>query len=322
MSESISGAPDPVRLSLEAESAKWFTRSLISGGVVAFGCLLEIWETAISVRNWFRARRDLTIKEDPKSWGIPIAAFGLLLVVWGIVAEVTYEGLASNADARLRAHESDVLSIAEANTAAADKKSGEAEKTAGELTKEAVQLRKDAEDERIARVEIEASVAWRDLTIKQKMEMGKRLRDLHPSEAITIWFSAGDAEGSHFASDIAEMLREAKMYVFPPRPLAPPERQTARVIDPIGRWATGVEVSSTSDPACRSLANAITEELEEYGFDAKTINSDAADGIRKSIGLPNVAIAVVARPNGPQGQAKLRAQAEKKQKTSNQAKKR
>src|ERR1035438_7538125 len=102
---STSVAPDPVRLSLEAENAKWFGRSLISGGIVAFGCLLEIWETAISVRNWFRARSGLAVKENPKSWGIPIAALGLLLVVGGIVAEVTYEGLSSNADARLRAHE-------------------------------------------------------------------------------------------------------------------------------------------------------------------------------------------------------------------------
>ena len=79
ISESISEAPDPVRLALGVESAKWFGRSLISGGVVAFGCLLEIWETAVSVRNWFRARSGLAVKENPKSWGIPIAALGLLL---------------------------------------------------------------------------------------------------------------------------------------------------------------------------------------------------------------------------------------------------
>jgi hypothetical protein len=90
ISASNSDAPDPVQLLLEAESAKWFGCSLVSGGVVAFGCLLEIWETTVSVRNWFRAKRDLSIKENPKSWGIPIAAFGLLLVVGGIVAEVTY----------------------------------------------------------------------------------------------------------------------------------------------------------------------------------------------------------------------------------------
>src|ERR1035441_1763369 len=87
ISESISGVPDPVRLSLEAESAKWFRYVLISGGAVAFGCLLEVWETAISLRNWSRARRGLEVNENPRSWGIPIAAFGLLLVIGGVVAE-------------------------------------------------------------------------------------------------------------------------------------------------------------------------------------------------------------------------------------------
>src|ERR1017187_1339146 len=86
ISESISEAPDPARLSLEAESARWFRDLLISGGVVALGCLLEIWETAVSLRNWFRARRGLEVSENQSSWGIPVAALGLLLVVSGVVS--------------------------------------------------------------------------------------------------------------------------------------------------------------------------------------------------------------------------------------------
>jgi hypothetical protein len=303
MSESISGAPDPVRLSLEAESAKWFTRSLISGGVVAFGCLLEIWETAISVRNWFRARRDLTIKEDPKSWGIPIAAFGLLLVVWGIVAEVTYEGLASNADARLRAHESDVLSIAEANTAAADKKSGEAEKTAGELTKGAAQLRKDAEEEHLARVKIEAAVGWRSLSDKQKRDIGAALASFGPRASVSIWFNASSTEAEMFANDIAEALRSGRITTSAP----------GGIIE-IKSVHTGVIIQSTKAPAAIEFAAALIKELTSRGFDVKRQTDPPFDPKPE----PIIWVNVEARPRGPQGEYKLQAERDAK-KSKNKA---
>jgi hypothetical protein len=287
-----------VRLSLEAESAKWFGRSLISGGVVAFGCLLEVWETAVSLRNWFRARRGLEVKENPKSWGIPIAALGLLLVVGGIVAEVAYEGLASNADARLRAHESDVLSAAETNA-------GEANERAGNAEERAAQLSKDVEAEHLARVRIEAGVQWRHLSKAQEDGMSKRLRLLRSTVAVTVWFSAGDAEGSGFAADIAGMLREANLRVLPPRTLQPPGPENGTFNDPIGHWETGVEVESTDDPPSVALADAIINELEHGGFNVEKIQSDAPASLVKQFG-PNVILGVVSRPNGPQGEAKLR----------------
>lgn len=126
ISDSISGSPDPARLTLEAESAKWFRDLLISGAVVALGCLLEIPETAISIRKWFKARRGIEVNENPRSWAIPIAALGLLLVIGGVVAEVAYEGLSSNADAKLRSHESEILSAAEKETDVAVKQGGDA----------------------------------------------------------------------------------------------------------------------------------------------------------------------------------------------------
>jgi hypothetical protein len=139
---------DPVRLKLAAESAKWFRDLLISGGIVAFGCLLEIWETAVSLRKWFRARRGFEEKENPRSWGIPIAAIGLLLVVGGVVGEVVYEGLSSNADAKLQSHESNVLSVAEITAS-------QAQERAAVNEKEAARLRKQAEDEALTRATLE-----------------------------------------------------------------------------------------------------------------------------------------------------------------------
>ncbi len=167
-----------------------------------------------------------------------------------------------------------------------------------------------AEKERLARVKIEANVAWRHLSDKQVTDIARRLHNLHSREAITVWFSAGDAEGARFAADIAEMLREGKMFVYPPRPLAPPTPETVSITDPIKPYETGVLVESTNDPASRSLAEGIVEELRNAGFDAKTVESDAPAAVAKDIGLPNIVVGVAGRPNGPQGEYNLEAEKE------------
>lgn len=110
---------------------------------MAFGCLLEIWETAVSIRNWLRARKGLELNENPKSWAIPIAAIGLLLVIGGVVAEVAYEGLSSNADAKLRSHESEVLSTAETKAGDADERASLADDRAGQALKEQERLKNE-----------------------------------------------------------------------------------------------------------------------------------------------------------------------------------
>lgn len=197
--------PDRTRTTLEAESAKWFLRVLVSGGVVAVGCLLEVWETYDTLRNWWRARKNLDPIDNPKSWKIPLAAFGLILVIGGIVAETAYEELASNVDARLRSHESDMISAAERATAVADGKAGDAEKEAG-------QLKKDAESERLKRVELEVELAKmkapRKLTKAQYRELVKALKPF-PGTEITIDFSFIDGEARALMDQLWAALREA-----------------------------------------------------------------------------------------------------------------
>lgn len=111
-------APDPERLRLEAESAKWFRGVWICGVAVAIGCALEVWETCITLISWRRHKRKLPpLKENPGSWRIPMAALGLLLVIGGVAGETIFEVLVSNSDAAIRAHESDVLTRAETREA-------------------------------------------------------------------------------------------------------------------------------------------------------------------------------------------------------------
>jgi hypothetical protein len=156
-------------------------------------------------------------------------------------------------------------------------------------------------------IEIEAGAAWRHLTSKQKMDISKRLRDSRPSSEVTMWFFQGDAEAWNFAVDIVEMLREAKISTFPPREFGPliPTGKTFSINDSLQGSATGIKITSTTDTASLSLASAITRELNNCGFDAKIIKSDGPTSLATKIG-PNVIVAVLARPNGPQGEAKLR----------------
>jgi hypothetical protein len=105
-----SANPDPIRFSLERKSAEWFTWLVVSGGVVALGCILEVWETYVSLLGWRRKRKDRPHNDNPRSWRVPMAAVGLLLVIVGVVGETVFEVLVSNADAAIRTHESDVLS--------------------------------------------------------------------------------------------------------------------------------------------------------------------------------------------------------------------
>ena len=195
---------------------------------MALGCLFEIWETYDTFRNWWRARNNLDPIENPKSWKIPLASFGLILVIGGIVAETAYEGLASNTDARLRSHESDIISAAEKATAVADGKAGEAEK-------EAAQLKKEAESERLKRVELEVELtkmkAPRKLTKAQYRELVKALKPFQGTE-ITIDFSFIDGEARGLMDQLWAALREAKWKVMFDSP--PPYGVSSDTVNTLG----------------------------------------------------------------------------------------
>jgi hypothetical protein len=312
---------DSVRLNLEATSEYWFSFVKYAGYAVAIGCAMEAPETFVLMKRWWLLRfRDIEredTKEDKKRWIVPLAAIGLFIIVIGIIVETYCEGKVSDIDAAIRGHESDVLSAAEAKTALADNKACDAETKAGELEKVAAQLRKDAEAERLARAQIEASVAWRRLSDQQKSDIGARLRGRRDSQVVSVWFLSADAEGSNFAADIAEMLRNANLRVLPPRPMAPQmQGKGVTTADPIDRWMTGVEVESTADTASLSLADALVKELNAAGFDAQTFgtSNDAPKALEKDLG-PNIVLSVAPRPKGPQGEYKLlQAEREAKQK--------
>jgi hypothetical protein len=125
---------DKVRLSLESSSSYWFTWVKYAGYAVAIGCALEAPETFVVIRRWtairFRDEEQDETREEKRSWIVPLAAVGLLIIVMGIVVETFAEGKVSDFDALLRAHESDQLSAAEREAAEAIRDAGTARDSA------------------------------------------------------------------------------------------------------------------------------------------------------------------------------------------------
>jgi hypothetical protein len=125
---------DPVRISLEASSASWFSWVKYAGYAVALGCLMEAPETLVTLQKWWLLRfRDVDLEEtkaEKTSWIIPSAAVGLVLIVLGIVLETYAEGKVSDVDALLRAHESDKITAAEAEAVSAIREAGSAKDSA------------------------------------------------------------------------------------------------------------------------------------------------------------------------------------------------
>jgi hypothetical protein len=141
----FNGSPNPVdtvRLGFEASSAFWFSIVKYAGYAVAFGCALEAPETITILKRWSLLRFKGTDREeaieDRRSWIVPLAAFGLLIIVAGIVVETYAEGRVSDIDALLRAHESDKITTAEEDAAAAIREAGSAANSADRANDSAV----------------------------------------------------------------------------------------------------------------------------------------------------------------------------------------
>lgn len=303
------------RKNLDADSEMWFHLLVASTVVVGIGLLFEFPEVKHEWQKWWRNRPSKTkwLVPKPDRNRIPLwSMIGFVLVMGGVAAEGIFEGCMGIADTKLRNFDKQSITDTELKAARLGNSTQEL-KTAAEVAKG------QAESERLARVKIEASVAFRRLTDIQKVEMGSQLRRM-PPEPITVWFFSESPEGPPFAADIAEMLRKGGMYVYPPRPLAPSTSPAVRVTDPIVKYVNGVQIGSTSDTASVLLANKIKDLLEDNGFDAEIVQSDAASAIAKNIGSPNVIVGVMSRPEGPQGEYKLQAEREAKQKKKSTAK--
>ena len=151
--------------------------------------------------------------------------------------------------------------------------------------------------------EIEASVAWRRIPKSKQLEIASRLKRFS-GQTVSLWYSAGDKESETFASEIASALSDAKWNVFSPAAVMTMAASGRPYDSSNPALETGVTIDSPLNGVSREAEDAILNELRILGFNAVKI----PDARRSQSSDPVVIITVNVRPDGAQGEAKLRAQ--------------
>jgi hypothetical protein len=271
---------------------------LVATGLVVLGLILEYWHEIPEAINELR-----------KAWSwkpICIIAGGILITL-GVAGELYVQFIASGRETALRKANDAVFAGLNTEAAKARKDAGaaierasSADERASKNEEEAARLRKVAEQERLARIKIEESVAWRRLTKAQQSRIGTRLSRFAGQQAL-LQYDASDIEAGTFALDIALALQLAKWRVSEPLQML----QMREGPVPLGTnppIERGVTVVSTGDEASHKASEAIRHELSHLGFDSVQRPQD--DPRKSSV----VFIIVEHRPEGAQGEAKIRKQ--------------
>jgi hypothetical protein len=314
----VASLDEIVRKDLEAFRAVFFWCLVGATVAVVIGVILE------EAQDWMPTA-ERVLRLDPIAeyrWAKKLVKLGWILIVVGVAGEGIFEVYVSRTDSLLSTFDNILLTEArrEASDAAlgaatANRQIAEARQRAAELERQAAQLQKDAEDERLARVKIEARVAWRRLTEQQKEDIGNRMKRFS-NQGVSFWSNAGDVEASWFAADIAEAIAKAEtLRVYAPAQfISAMEGGHANLGKPIRHADTGVVVGYTPDAPSQLLSDAIVKELTTRGFDAMTRKNESKEPI-----APQVAVQVEARPEGPQGEFKIQAAHEAKAKNRTQS---
>jgi hypothetical protein len=221
LSATLSGAlPDLVRDALQNKADRWFHWLLISSGVVFLGVAFETWEATITLKRWWRLGRGKEVNEpNEKSWAIPFSYLGLLLVIVGVFGEGVFEGLVSNADTALRAHDDQILAQAQREAGDAATSAHNAAKDAGEA-----KIKADAADiasggamkNSIAANKAVSDALTRLMAVKWNLEsLGQAVNPRRldrkvfldalagkPKGTAEIWYEPNDPEAKFFAEDL------------------------------------------------------------------------------------------------------------------------
>ena len=184
------------------------------------------------------------------------------------------------------------LSVAQTNL-------GNAEETNHKL--ELATANKATEDEKLARIQLEEALAWRRLPPPQRVTLASSLRRFTVGRTWLI-YNVNDSEAFGFAYDLAHALNLAKWNPTEPESVM----KMAEGPVPLGTnppLARGITVSSTGEESYFEAADALVAELLSLGFDA--IRSQDT-GMHPRNPVPTVFVTIEPRPEGPQGNAKLR----------------
>jgi hypothetical protein len=243
--------------------------------LVVIGVAMEVVVIVIEYRHELHAfnRGIIRPPDRPSRWLFGFGLLGAGLVAIGVAGEFWLHIKAGKLESEMR--EANRQLVALVNQRAAD---------AGER----------ASKNELARVKIEASVAWRRLSKKQQSTIADHLKRFAGLKVV-LEYIGGDPEALLFAEDIAAALRAAKCQVPPIQPFSLFGGYGGGVY-PL-HSLTGVSLARTKNRLSRDAHDAIQRELCSMGFDA-TITTDKLE--------PEVDVLVVARPDSPQGLTELK----------------
>lgn len=315
---SLSTIDDPTRNALDA-SIRHFSKLVGWATIaVAIGVAMEAVEIVHDIvawcKQWRRKKRELTELEavakvfpagelmqpteshpkEPK-WVKRVLRGGLIIVVIGVVAEWRCGANLEDAHNALQTFDESLIA---------------------DTQKEAEGLREQAEAEHLARVKIEARVAWRRLDPKILPVIASHLSQFTKQPAL-VSYNPSDIEAADFAFDIAMVLHAAKWDVFEPLAFVR-ARAGPAPFGTNGPVPRGVLVWPTNDVLSVRAAAALVDQLRAYGFDA-TSSADARFLFAIQPTSTRVAVSVEQKPDGPQGEFKLQAEREAKTKNTTTA---
>ena len=253
--------------------------------VVVIGVAVELIVIIVEYRREkHEFNRGIIRPPDKPSVSLLIRALiGAGLVAIGVAGEFSVHVKAGRV-------ETDVRNIAGRLVGIANAKAGEANERAAKLEKEAA--------------EIEESVAPRRLTAKQRKLLASHLRKF-AGRTLTVFTDPSDAEAVVFASEIYLALKSAKWNVDSSSSVGRGGGKSMTVAPDLP--ATGIDVPCGPPKLRDAAGKALVRELSKMGFDSQC---------SKATGL--WPLEVLSRPEGPRGDAKLRAEAKKRQQASAQ----
>jgi hypothetical protein len=274
----------------------FFVCLIICTGFVAIGLVMEvgeiwhdareaIWEKSLEFKHW------LALPIDRKEYPARLsrckklfATMGWVLIVVGVVGEGVFEGLVHKYDVALSTLSDSLIA---------------------ETQREAAQLRKDAEDLRAENLKLAASIAWRRLSEEQQKTLRSELSAFTEMTTVTE-YDVGDSEASSFALDIARSFGRGWTAGAPEGAI----RQWLRKSLEINPGPSpGVIVRTADDKLSEKAGAVFARELNKFGFDCSHLK-------HQQVGASHPNIFVEHRPLGPQGEFKLRAESDKKNKTA------
>jgi hypothetical protein len=272
---------------LENSSVPWEKSLPRFTALVAVGVAMEFWviwrERRDDMEAW--GRGTLRLPERPSTIKYVIELVSLVLITGGIVGELWIGIKITSINGTLRTMNGELRS--------------ESDQLVGLLQMEAAQLREDA-------AELEDSISWRRLTPKNRDTLQRELGRFSVERAWLL-YNTNDTEAFALGSDLALALNSAHWHPTEPEPIL---KLTEGPV-PFGTnvpETQGIVVSTTGEKDSEEAANAFVRQMLALGFDCKRSSVPA---IREQKPSPTVFVFVEPRPQGPQGEAKLRAEAKK-----------